>query len=302
MATLKRALKALSFVAFLSLDRIGIHLLPKHYYTPVSDYSWLRKHSPLWQRPLSMRGVHWDLDEQFHWLAETCDGHYAEALETTRELSVGPGYGRVEAHVLHCFVRKHAPERVVEIGSGTSTAVMAQAAALNSRDGRPRTSIITVDPYPAQELHQLPGVEVRSDYGQAVGPALTDELGAGDLLFIDSTHALKTSSEVGWLYLEVIPSLAPGVVVHVHDIFLPYLFRPTLLSEYFDWQETALLAALLTGSDDVRVLCCQSALHDADPARLVNVLPDCRPGKLDGGLAQPDAPGDYPASIWMTRV
>jgi predicted O-methyltransferase YrrM len=302
MATFKHLLKTLSFRAFLGLDRIGIHLLPKHYYTPVADYSWLRRHSGLWQRPLSMHGVHWDLDEQFGWLAETCGSHYPEAVERTRGALIGPGYGRIEAQVLHCFVRKHAPERVVEIGGGTSTAIMSHAAALNGRDGRAQTRIVTVDPFPAQELHGLADVEVRQDYGQTVDRALTDELGAGDLLFIDSTHALKTSSEVGWLYLEVVPALKRGVVVHVHDVFLPYLYRPTLLSEYFDWQETALLAALLTGNDGLSVLCCQSALHAADPARLAATLTDCRPGRLESGLAKPTAPGDYPASMWMIRT
>jgi methyltransferase family protein len=299
--TPKRILKDLSFRMFLGLDRVGIHLLPKHYYTPVSDYAWLRQHPDLWQRPLSMHGVHWNLEDQFAWLAETCEAYYAEAVHETQRDAIGPGYGKVEAQVLHSFIRKHAPERVVEVGGGTSTAIMAQAAALNAREGRARSRIVTVDPYPAPELHGLDGVEVKPGYGQSVGRSLTDDLRAGDLLFIDSSHALKSSSEVGWLYLEVVPALRPGVIVHVHDVFLPYLYRPTLLKEYFDWQETALLAALLIGNSGLRVLCCQSALHDADPARLAEVLPDCQPGSLSRGLTDSATRGDYPASIWLVR-
>jgi hypothetical protein len=298
----KRVLKRLSFSTFRLLDRFGVHVLPKHYYTPISDYAWLRRNPHLWQRPLSMRGIHWDLDAQLQWLTETCNGWYEEAIGAAERHAIGPGFGRIEAQVLHCFVRKQAPLRIVEVGGGTSTATMAAASALNVREGRQPSRITSIDPFPAAGLERLGGVHVRAEYGQAVGLPLFQELAAGDLLFIDSTHALKTSSEVSWLYLEVIPALASGVYVHVHDVFLPYLYRPTLLSEYFDWQETALLTALLIGNASLRVLCCQSALHHAEPEKLTSILRDYRPEQMTAGLAASRARGDSPASIWITTL
>ena len=65
---------------------------------------------------------------------------------------------------------------------------------------------------------------------------------------MDSTHAVRTGSELSHIYLELIPRLKPGVVIHIHDIYLPYLFAPDIYDSMFDWQETTLVAALLTGN------------------------------------------------------
>ena len=130
------------------------------------------------------------------------------------------------------------------------------------------------------------------------------ELEAGDVLFIDSTHAVRTGSELARLYLEIIPRLRPGVLVHVHDVVLPYLHMPDVLDNVFDWQETTLLAALLTDNPRLRVLACTSLLHHDRPEDLAQVLPDYRPRRMNNGLYADDgASGDhFPSSIWLSRV
>jgi hypothetical protein len=120
----------------------------------------------------------------------------------------------------------------------------------------------------------------------------------GDLLFIDSTHAVRTGSEVIRLYLEVLPRLRPGVLVHIHDIYLPYPFHPNVLGELFDWQETALLTALLTGNDSLEILTCLSALTVDRPGCLGEILPDLHARRLESGM-QAGGEGHYPASIWL---
>jgi hypothetical protein len=124
-------------------------------------------------------------------------------------------------------------------------------------------------------------------------------LEAGDILFLDSTHALHAASELQRLYLKVIPALAPGVIVHVHDIFLPWMYRPSIMKDPWDWQETALLAALLTGNPGLEVPCCQSALRDARGEGLKEIFPDYVPKKLDHGL-EIGGDGHFPSSLWMT--
>jgi hypothetical protein len=109
-------------------------------------------------------------------------------------------------------------------------------------------------------------------------------------------------SDVLYLYLEVIPMLASGVYVHVHDIFLPYLYSPSALHEYFDWQESALLLALLLGNEGLDVLCCQSALHHGRPELLKTIVTDYVPKRTDQGLADPSAPGHFPSSTWLLRT
>jgi hypothetical protein len=214
----------------------------------------------------------------------------------------GPGYGPIESQVLHCVVRSLAPARILEVGSGVSTVVSRRAADRNAAEGRGATAITCIEPYPRDALRALPGVEVVAEPAQSVDDAHFAALGKGDLLFIDSTHAVRTGSELARLYLEVIPRLAPGVVVHIHDIALPYLYSPDVLDSVFDWQESTLLAALLTGNDRLSVLACQSALHHERPDGLARVLPDYRPRATRDGLnvVPGGGPGHFPSSLWLT--
>jgi hypothetical protein len=132
--------------------------------------------------------------------------------------------------------------------------------------------------------------------------SLFRQLEAGDLLFIDSSHAVKTGSDVLMLYLEVIPMLKPGVLIHIHDIYLPYTYSPDCLENYFGWQETALLLALLKGNPGLRVLCCFSALHHGKREALQQILADYSPPeKFALGLAPAAARGHFPSSIWLVR-
>ena len=296
--------KRAAFRAFLLLERLGLHVQPRHFYSSVADRRWLSGNPKLWRRRIELTGPHWDLEAQLAWLRETCATHLEEVsgfafMERLGELGVGFRYGYVEGQVLHCAVRTLAPPRIVEVGSGASTVITADAARRNEAEGRGGSRIVAVDPYAPAELRALDNVEVRDIPAQLVPAELFAELGEGDLLFLDSTHVVKTGSELHRLYLEVLPSLASGVTVHVHDIYLPYLFSPWVLGDFWDWQETALLAALLTQSERFEVLCCQSALHDAVPESLREVLPDYRPLKLVDGLDRGRGEGHYPSSIWL---
>jgi predicted O-methyltransferase YrrM len=298
----KRSLKRVARRLISVGERVGVHLQPVHYYADVPDRRWLRANRPLWARPLVPAGQDWDLDAQLLWLEKRCAPHVEEvrgfaAYEADTRDDFGPGYGPVEAQLLHCVIRHDAPRRVVEVGSGVSTATMVRAARRNVAEGRAGTTITCIEPNPHAALRSL-DVDLIAQPAQAVDLGVFLELQAGDLLFIDSTHAVRTGSEVVRLYLEVLPRLARGVLVHIHDIFLPYMFHPNVLAEIFDWQETALLAALLTGNESLEVLACMSALVLDRPERLREVLPDVRPRRVETGI-QVDGVGHYPSSSWL---
>lgn len=293
-------IKDLTVRAFLALDAVGIHVVPKHYYTPIADRAWLRSHQHAWQRPLSLdRLTYWNLDDQLAWLERIC-GPYLDEIQGELGIGIGPGYGPIEAQILYCFVRVHAPARIVEIGGGTSTTVMSRAALRNRDEGRVESHLTVIEPNPARELEMMPDIEIVRSGCQELEPSfVTKRLGKGDLLFIDSSHAVKTGSELSHLYLSVIPSLPAGVVVHVHDVFFPYLYAPTVLHDYFDWQETTLLAGLLAGNNRLRPLCSGSALHHSRSADLAAILPDYRPAVLSRGLTNRSSSGHFPAVFWM---
>jgi predicted O-methyltransferase YrrM len=302
--TPRQLAKAASFRLFEALDAVGIDLLPKHYYSPVPDYRWLRQHQPMWVGRASLAGVDWNLDAQLEWLRTVVAPSYPEVaglkvFDAASHNGFGLGYGPIESQVLHGFLRSCRPRRIVEVGSGVSTACMVHALDLNEAEGKGRAQIFSVEPYPGRAFDDLRGVTLIRQMAQEVPLTLFEQLEAGDLLFIDSSHAVKVGSEVPRLYLDVIPRLRSGVVIHIHDIFLPYLYPRDIMRSFFAWEETTLALALLTGNQRISVLACLSALHYDRPAELQAILPDYRPQPGHEGLAEPGAPGHFPSSLWI---
>jgi predicted O-methyltransferase YrrM len=301
---MKQLLKEASYRTFFLLDGLHVHVLPKHFYTPVPDYRWLKANRELWAGPASLHGVDWDLLAQLEWLEQICQPYYHEVaglrlFEQIAASGVGPGFGPIESQLLHCFMRAKAPRRVIEIGSGVSTACMLHAISINQKESR-ETKVTCVEPFPREAFRGITSITHFEQPLQSLPLSVFDGMEAGDLLFIDSSHAVKTGSEVMRIYLDVIPALPPGVYVHVHDINLPYLYPRDALSAYYASQETALLLALLTNNRRLSILACLSGLHYSCPERLQAVMSDYQPQRNQDGLPAPEAaPGHFPSSIWL---
>jgi methyltransferase family protein len=205
--------------------------MPPHYYSSVSSRRWLRRNETHWRHPSGLPGIDWDLDAQAAWVTEMAE--YVPEIPLrdvyARARRVGGfRYGPVEAQLLYCFVRRKAPRRIVEVGSGSTTVLMAEAARRNAAEGRGGAEITAIDPYAHPGLSELSDVEVLKTDGLDIS-ASELQLEAHDLLFIDSTHTVRTGSEVPHLYLELVPALPSDVWVHVHDIYLPFpLLEPDL--------------------------------------------------------------------------
>jgi hypothetical protein len=289
------------------LDRLGIHILPKHYYTPIPDYHWLRQHPEAWMGRAPLTGVRWNLDEQVEWLAHICGPYYREVAglkwcEEASQKAFGPGFGPIESQVLHCFIRSQAPRHIVEIGSGMSTMCMLNALDMNRQESRPPSEVVCVEPYPSEALRENRNITLISQPCQMVPRSVFAELRSGDLLFIDSSHAVKLGSDVIRIYLDIILGLSTGVFIHIHDIFLPYLYPRAALSYPFGSQETALLLALLTNNEHLSVLASLSALHYDRTLELAKIASDYRPQPNLEGLAVDSAKGHFPNSLWLRTV
>jgi hypothetical protein len=128
-------------------------------------------------------------------------------------------FPRLDAAAAYAVVRSARPRRIVEVGSGHSTRFLARAVA----DGGLGTRITAIDPQPRASLGGL-DIDLIAMPVQRV--AAFPELGAGDILFIDSSHQLKPGSDVEFLLEKVLPGLQPGTRVHFHDIFLPDDYPP----------------------------------------------------------------------------
>jgi Methyltransferase domain len=180
----------------------------------------------------------------------------AHAQNGLRYRFENPAYSWGDGSVLHAILRHYRPKRLIEIGSGYSSACTLDTVELNL-DGHCQLTFI--EPYPELLLSLIGDAASRVhilQHGVQQTPlALFNELEEGDILFIDSTHVLRTGSDVCFELFEVLPNLAKGVLVHFHDMFWPFEYpREWVIDENRSWNELYAVRAFLTNNHDWKVL------------------------------------------------
>ena len=272
---------------------------PTHFYSPLPDVSALKKNSHRWYRDDNCAGLRMDLARQRDFV-ESLGIFRAECekLPTLEQVSAkgyGLGYGEVEAHLLHCLIRRFKPRRIIEVGSGVSTYFSLHALEMNRVDGVD-SSMVCVEPYPTAQLRKLVAERKVTLYAcevQDVDSSLFAHLEEGDILFIDSSHTSKVDSDVNFLYFGVLPRLQKGVIVHIHDIPFPYLTCPPghpMFEKSLLWNQAALLRAFLMENRAFEILMCQSFLHRNGHESIKKVVRIYDPQK------------HFPSSIWLQKV
>ena len=296
------------------LIKIKIHLLPVHYYTPVPNIIELKKNKVLWAKKSELVGVKFNLDEQIDNLKITClpfqkeyEGNKIYKKGVSKHL--GQGFGYIEAQTLHAVIRHYQPKRIIEVGSGVSTYSMASALDINLEESGLNSKIYAIEPYPLDELKNLANnnskIELFPQPLQNMPLEFFDKLHNGDLLFIDSSHTVKVGSDVNYLILEILPRLKKGVIVHFHDIFLPYDYQIDVLQTIYHWNETSLLHAFLINNSRVELLFCLSQLHYDRRNELKMIFPEYDPQMNTNGLVDPNvkpfdhSPKHFPSSIYL---
>lgn len=298
--------KRLLFRLFRFGQRLGVDILPHHFYSAVPDVRALTA-SNEWRAPSTMLGVSGaDVDVQ---LREAQDWFTPEVGVALRETDVhadacrengADGYGPMEAQFLHAFVATRHPRRIVQVGAGVTTAVILAAARRHGVD----VEVTAVDPFPTPLLERLAAdgsITLLRSPAQTVAMETFTALEDGDLLLVDSTHTVKVGSEVNRMILEVLPRLKAGVVVHVHDIMFPYDYQPdTLDGRLFFWDESTLLHAFLIGNDHARILLSQSMLAHERRDALNAMLVGYRPARMRDGLFEGNRDGaHFPSATYL---
>ena len=274
---------------------VGIYPLRAHYYEPLIRPDSLR--NPLGDER-HLPGL--DLNEagQLEVLSELVWGDEMSkmARDTNNRRNFdgeneffGPG----DAEILYSMIRRFRPSRIVEIGSGHSTVLAVAAIAANAGDDAAYSCEHTcIEPYEVPWLEDL-GVRVLRSRVEDVDLDLFRALERNDVLFIDSSHVIRPQGDVLFEYLEVLPTLRSGVIVHVHDIFTPRDYpREWVVEHRRMWNEQYLLEAFLTNNPDFQVLVALNFLKHRHPAALGAACPT---------LAQ-EIDTREPGSIWLRRL
>ena len=279
-------------------ERLGVHVTPVHFHQPIPNTRGL---SPrLWDKRLTAPGIDFREAEQIQLLERFVADYGSELAALPREKTSDPTqyylrnnvYETVDGEILYSMIRSLAPRRVIEIGSGQSTLLTAQALRRNKAEGKPSAEFIAIEPYPkdfirngVDGLTRLIGTPV-----QEVPLSMFESLERNDVLFIDSSHVAMIGSDVVYEFLEILPRLQSGVVVHVHDIFIPAEYKRQWVMEWMTfWNEQYLLQAMLANNPSWEILWGSSFMHLANSSRLA------------AAFASYDPSVAWPASFWMRK-
>jgi hypothetical protein len=246
-------------------EQHGFHVTPVHFYQPIPDTQSLSE--TLWDRPSELVGIDMNdsvqldlLRQQFSKFRHECEQLATEPTENPTRFYLNNGlFGGLDALMAYCMVRHFRPRLIVEIGSGFSSLILAEALAKNNEP-----NLVCIDPSPQNFLRQnVPGLRSLIEKRvQDIDVDFFSQLNPGDMLFIDSSHTVKIGGDVNYLFLEVLPRLEPGVIVHIHDIFLPFDYRRDWVMEQFRfWSEQYLLQAFLMFNSEFEVLMANSYLN-----------------------------------------
>lgn len=289
-------------ILFRNMRRVGLQNLPRcreamismgmipvrdHYYEPQINFRLLKR--PL-DEERRLPGIDWNVDAQLAFLQNFRFGDELSDLSTD---AAGPVQFRFrngnfesgDAEYWYQLIRAIQPRRIVEIGSGNSTLMARRAIAKTTAD-QPHYSCdhVCIEPYEMPWLEST-GVRVIRERVEDVDRSLFLSLEAGDVLFIDSSHVIRPQGDVLVAYLEILPMLREGVIVHVHDIFSPRDYpRAWVVDEIRLWNEQYLLEAFLSHNHEWEVIGALNLLKNRHYDALRSVAPFLTPDRQPGSF------------------
>jgi hypothetical protein len=275
-------------------DLAGVSLVPHQYYEPITIVNDLRRSC---DEPRSLPGIDLRVDAQRALISEFDYGDELKAIPYVKQHATAFGYqnasyGIGDAEMLYNMIRYFQPLCIIEIGSGESTllARMAIRRIEKIKDGH-QCKHICIEPYESPWLEQT-RVEVVRDRVELQPPSLFKQLRENDILFIDSSHVIRPQGDVLFEILEVIPTLARGVLVHIHDIRTPRDYPRHWITDIRRmWDEQYLLEAFLSNNREFEVVAASNMLAAEYPEEFAEACPVW-------GAAR----NREPSSFWIRRI
>jgi hypothetical protein len=262
----------------------GYFPILRHYYEPLYDMS----DFDLASQPRALPAIDFVHDQQLAMLkrfeAKDMPRGLDQPAANDKQFSYqNRNFGGGDADLLFHMIRWSKPKRLFEIGSGHSTKMARLAIARNNADNPAYTCRhLCIEPFEMPWLEAL-GVEVLRKPLEGLSLSMFDELSAGDILFIDSSHIIRPGGEVLIEYLQLLPRLKPGVIVHVHDIFTPRDYPVRWLKQPRFWNEQYLLEAFLSHNAAWEILVAANYLAHAAPDEFAVACPYFKQGVHEPG-------------------
>lgn len=294
--------------------RLGLSVTPSHFYFPVPNLKSLKEKN--WRACRSCSAIQFDLPKQIDRLQTEVLPYAAEwtfpesPTADPYQFHLNNGFfERIDAEITYAFVRHHKPKKVIEIGAGNTTLLLASALRKNTAEGFP-AEFISIEPYPTPLMRGgIPGVtQFIESPVQNVPLELFHALGESDILFIDSSHVVSTDSDVLYECLSILPKLAPGVLVHFHDVFTPLDYPEKFVTKNLCfWGEQYLLEAFLSFNSSFDVVWSASAMQHFHPDVLRRVFPAWEdsfarmPAEVKGFAPSLDGRNVWPCGFWIER-
>lgn len=259
-----------------ALMNVGVFPVRNHYYEPQFD-NWNPKQDFSENRALP--GIDWNTPEQLKTLESFVFSR--ELLDTPQEKPTplkfyfnNGAFESGDAEYWYQLIRTIKPKRIIEVGSGNSTLMAIQAIRKNRGDDpNYECEHICIEPYEMPWLEES-GVTVVRKKVEDMEISFFSRLQENDVLFIDSSHIIRPQGDVLFEYLELLPSLSKGVIVHVHDIFSPRNYpKLWLQDEVRFWNEQYLLEAFLSHNSSWKIIGALNYLHHGHYDKLKSAAP-----------------------------
>jgi hypothetical protein len=270
-----------------ALLHVGVFPIRNHYYEPQFD---MRDTKRPFSAERDLPGIDWNIHEQLEILEQfsCCDelaDYPRQETDNLRFYFDNDAFKSGDAEYWYQMIRLKKPKRIFEIGSGYST-LMANDAIRKNQEENPNYTCkhLCIEPYEMPWLEQT-GVSVLRKKVEDIETSFFSELEENDILFIDSSHVIRPEGDVLVEYLEIIPTLNKGVIVHVHDIFSPRNYLTEWLTSYVRfWNEQYLLEAFLSQNKSWKIIGSINYLHHNHHKELKAVCPFLTPDREPGSF------------------
>ena len=271
-----------------------MYFLPGHFYSPIVSWNDVKNKENLWDYSNRIEGINLNLDDQKQ-LVNRFLKYYndipwpSEKKDNLRFYFQNDYYSYTDGIFLYSMIRDFRPQRIIEIGSGFSSALMLDTNELFFNN---TIKLTFIEPFP-ERLYSLigksslPNVSVFIKKVEEISLLEFEKLEKGDFLFVDSSHVSKTGSDVNHIIFNILPRLKKGVIIHFHDVFYPFEYPKLWVYQGRNWNEIYLLRGFLMNNDKYKIRLFSNFLHQNDSS-IFESMPLCMENR--GG------------SLWIEKI